>query len=54
VGWAVSDRMQQDLAIRAPDMAANLRQTPEGCIFQSDHGSQSCAYDYQNACRDMA
>ena len=47
VGWAVSDRMKQDLAIRALDMAANLRQPPEGCIFHSDRGSQYCAYDYQ-------
>ena len=47
VGWAVSDRMQQDLAIRAPDLAANLRQPPEGCIFHADRGSQYCAYDYQ-------
>ena len=47
VGWAVSDRIKQDLAIRALDMAANLRQPPEGCIFHSDRGSQYCAYDYQ-------
>ena len=47
VGWAASDRMKQDLAIRALDMAANLRQPPEGCIFHSDRGSQYCAYDYQ-------
>ena len=47
VGWAASDRMKQDLAIRALDMAANLRQLPEGCIFHSDRGSQYCAYDYQ-------
>jgi transposase InsO family protein len=47
VGWAVSDRMKQDLAIRALDMAANLRQPPEGCIFHSDRGSQYCACDYQ-------
>jgi len=39
--------MKQDLAIWALDMAANLRQPPEGCIFHSDRGSQYCAYDYQ-------
>ena len=33
VGWAVSDRMKKDLAIRALDMAVRLRQPPEGCLF---------------------
>ena len=30
VGWAVSNRMKKDLAIRALDMAINLRQPPPG------------------------
>jgi putative transposase len=47
VGWAVSDRMKKDLVITALDMAVNLRQPAEGCIFHSDRGSQYCAYDYQ-------
>ena len=47
VGWAVSDRMKKDLAIRALDMAVNLRRPPKDCIFHSDRGSQYCAYDYQ-------
>jgi transposase InsO family protein len=47
IGWAVSDRMKRDLAIRALDMAAALRNPPLGCIFHSDRGSQYCAYDYQ-------
>jgi putative transposase len=47
VGWAVSDRMKKDLAIRALDMAVNLRKPPKGCIFHSDRGSQYAAYDYQ-------
>lgn len=33
VGWAVSDRMKKDLAIRALDMAVRLRQPPKGCLF---------------------
>lgn len=40
VGWAVSDRMKKDLAIRALDMAVNLRHPAEGCILHSDRGSQ--------------
>ena len=47
VGWAVSDRMKKDLAIRALEMAINLRQPPKGCIFHSDRGSQYCSYDFQ-------
>lgn len=47
VGWAVSDRMKKDLAIRALDMAVRLRQPPEGCLFHSDRGSQYCSYDFQ-------
>ena len=47
VGWAVSDRVKKDLAIRALDMAVNLRKPAQGCIFHSDRGSQYCSYDYQ-------
>lgn len=47
IGWAISDRMKKDLAIRALDMAVALRKPPKGCIFHSDRGSQYCAYDYQ-------
>lgn len=47
IGWAVSDRMKKDLAIRALDMAVRLRNPPPDCIFHSDRGSQYCSYDYQ-------
>ena len=40
VGWAVSDSMKKDMAVR-------LRQPPEGSIFHSDRGSQCCSYAYQ-------
>ena len=33
IGWAVSDRMKRDLAIRALRMAIALRAPPRGCIF---------------------
>ena len=45
--WAVSNRMKQDLAIRALDMAVALRQPPEGCIHHTDRGSQYCSNEYQ-------
>ena len=47
VGWAVSNRLKKDLAIRALEMAVNLRQPPEGCIHHTDRGSQYCSHDYQ-------
>ena len=47
VGWAVSNRMKRDLAIRALNMAMALRQPPEGCIHHTDRGSQYCSNEYQ-------
>lgn len=47
IGWAVSNRMKRNLAIRALDMAVALRQPPEGCIHHTDRGSQYCSHDYQ-------
>ena len=48
IGWAVSNRMKRDLAIRALDMAIALRQPPKGCVHHTDRGSQYCSHDYQN------
>jgi putative transposase len=47
IGWAVSNRMKRDLAIRALDMAVALRQPAKGCIHHTDRGSQYCSHDYQ-------
>jgi putative transposase len=47
IGWAVSNRMKRDLAIRALDMAVALRQPPKSCIHHTDRGSQYCSHDYQ-------
>lgn len=51
IGWAVSNRMKKDLAIRALNMAINLRQPPPGCIHHTDRGSQYCSHDYQQILR---
>jgi len=51
IGWAVSNRMKRDLAIRALNMAIALRRPPEGCIHHSDRGSQYCSHDYQKLLR---
>ena len=51
IGWAVSNRMKRDLAIRALNMAIALRQPPKGCIHHTDRGSQYCSHDYQKILR---
>ena len=51
VGWAISSRIKQDLALRALNMAIALRRPPPGCIHHSDRGSQYCARDYQKLLR---
>jgi putative transposase len=40
IGWAVSNRMKRDLAIRALEMAIALRTPPIGCIHHTDRGTQ--------------
>jgi transposase InsO family protein len=52
IGWAVSDRLKRDLAIRALKMAIALRSPPRGCVFHSDRGSQYCSHDHQKILRD--
>lgn len=51
IGWAVSNRLKKDLAIRALNMAIALRRPPKGCIQHSDRGSQYCSHDYQKVLR---
>ncbi|MEM7667484.1 MAG: IS3 family transposase [Pseudomonadota bacterium] len=51
IGWAVSNRMKRDLAIRALKMAVALRRPSKGCIHHSDRGSQYCSHDYQKLLR---
>ncbi len=51
IGWAVSNRMKRDLAIRAMNMAIALRRPPKGCIHHTDRGSQYCSHDYQKLMR---
>ncbi|WP_369799452.1 IS3 family transposase [Paracoccus sp. 228] len=51
VGWAISNRMKQDLALRALNMAIAIRRPPPGCIHHTDRGSQYCTHDYQKLLR---
>jgi putative transposase len=40
VGWAMSDKADAELAVRALDMAYEQRGRPDGIMFHSDQGSQ--------------
>lgn len=46
IGWAVSNRMKRDLAIRALRMAIAFRSPPKNCIHHTDRGSQFCSHYY--------
>jgi len=52
IGWAVSDRLKRDLAIRTLKIAIAHRSPPRGCVFHSDRGSQYCLYNYQKILRE--
>jgi putative transposase len=51
IGWAISNRMKKDLAIRALNMAIALRRPSKGCIHHTDRGSQYCSHDDQKTLR---
>lgn len=53
IGWAVSNRLKRDLAIRALKMAIVLRKPPKGCLHHTDRGSQYCSHDYQKILRQQ-
>jgi len=46
VGWAVSDRLKKNLAIKALQRAIAIREPGSGLIHHSDRGSQYCSDDY--------
>ena len=51
VGWAMGDRNDQGLVLRALHMAAQRRSPPPGLIHHSDRGSQYASGAYQAALR---
>ena len=53
VGWATSDRLKRDLALKALRRAIALRQPGPGLIHHSDRGSQYCSDDYQRLLKDQ-
>lgn len=52
IGWAVSNRLKRDLAIRALDMAIALRRPPPECVHHTDRGSQYCSHENQKRLRE--
>ncbi len=51
VGWAISNRMKQGLALRALNMAIAIRKPPPDCSHHTDRGSQYGAHDDQKLLR---
>lgn len=49
VGWAISMRIDTELAMAALNMAIQTRQPAEGCIHHSDRGVQYAAHEYVDA-----
>ena len=47
VGWAVSDRLHQELALEALHKAVAVRRPSVGLIHPTDRGSQYCSLAYQ-------
>ena len=47
VGWAVSDRLHQELALKALRKALAIRRPSAGLIHHADRGSQYCSTAYQ-------
>ena len=48
VGWAMSNRITQQLAMDAFQMAVWSRRPSPGLILHSDRGSQYCSHEFQN------
>jgi putative transposase len=49
VGWAMSDRIDTELAINALDMAATTRNPASGLIHHTDRDCRYASHDYQAA-----
>lgn len=47
VGWAMSDRMPEELTTAALEMALGWREPPPGLVHHSDRGSQYAAHGYR-------
>lgn len=48
IGWAMRERMTEELVVDALQMALWRRQMPKGVIVHSDRGSQYCSVQYHS------
>lgn len=53
VGYALAERMTQDLVMQALFRAVTTQRPGKGLIHHSDRGSQYCAHDYQKLLRQF-
>lgn len=53
VGWALSDRLKEDLTLKALDQAIRQRQPPRGLLHHSDRGSQYASNAYRRRLRQQ-
>jgi len=49
VGWAMSESLSREIALRALDGAVRSRRPPPGLVHHSDRGCQYASHDYQRA-----
>jgi transposase InsO family protein len=49
VGWAMSDRIDTTLCLKALEMAVKARRPAAGLVHHSDRGSQYASHDYREA-----
>src|SRR5262249_38688599 len=52
VGWALNDRITDELTLEALSMALQRRCPPPGLLHHSDRGSQYASGDYQRVLRE--
>ena len=52
VGWAVSHRIDEQLALKTWQRAVAWRRPPRGLIHHTDRGAPYCGNDYQDALED--
>ena len=53
VGWAMSDRIKEDLVVNAFLMATRSRKPLPGLIFHSDRGKQYCSKKFRQALKGV-
>lgn len=53
VGWAASNRLKRDPALQTLNSAVALRNSPPGCVHDTDRDSQYCSHEYRKRQREV-